>query len=227
MTVSIQRCQHTQADGESEMQYALKENRKEMLNINCLNPWDCQMKRIYETTGIYSCLQANSGGGGRTDGVCYSIEGNTVDRRSGKNGCGWCADVSPTLNTQDKHAVCFRKVCKPGPDGKGERWEQDSISGTLNTFEFHSEVRTPEIICLEGNGARPSHKGDGYSGSGAMYTLNTTEQHAVCYSVDCRNLVINRGRSGTLQAHNLGGWSVNCTNPVMYERCNDNEDVSD
>ena len=40
--------------------------------------------------------------------VCYAIEGNVVDRVSAKNGKGWCEDVSPTLNTQDRHAVCFQ-----------------------------------------------------------------------------------------------------------------------
>ena len=41
----------------------------------------------------------------------------------------------------------------------------------------------PEIICLEGNGYRPSHKGDGYKASGIMYTLNIVEVHCVCYRV--------------------------------------------
>ena len=36
-----------------------------------------------------------------------------------------------------------------------------------------------DIICLEGNGYRPSHKGDGWIVGGAMYTLNSTEVHAV------------------------------------------------
>lgn len=146
--------------------------------VKCLNQWDSQMKRIYQTDGIYSCLQANSGAGGRTDGVvyaidqqggksncgyaedvmmtlcsdshgtphavCYAIEGNVVDRVSAKNGKGWCEDVSPTLNTQDRHAVVF---------------------------------------ALEGNGARPSHLGKGFSDDGAMYTLNTIEQHSVCYGI--------------------------------------------
>lgn len=39
--------------------------------------------------------------------VCYAIEGNVVDRVSSKNGKGWCENVAPTLNTQDKHAVCY------------------------------------------------------------------------------------------------------------------------
>lgn len=109
-----------------------------------MNPWDHQMKRIVGVGGAYPCLNANSGGGGRTDGVVYAIQGNTVDRKSGQNGSGLCENVSPALNTQDRHAVC--------------------------------------------------------------------------YAVDCRNNEINEEVSGTLQAHNLGGWSVNCTNPVMYEK---------
>ena len=44
-------------------------------------------------------------------------------------------------------------------------------------------VKGSDIICLEGNGCRPSHKGIGWSGGGVMYTLNGTEVHCVCYRV--------------------------------------------
>ena len=44
------------------------------------------------------------------------------------------------------------------------------------------------------------------------------EPQAVCYAVDCRNNELNRELSCTLQAHTTGGWSVNCTNLVMYEK---------
>ena len=37
------------------------------------------------------------------------------------------------------------------------------------------------MCVVEGNGSRPSHMGDGYAESETMYTLNSTEQHAVCY----------------------------------------------
>lgn len=40
------------------------------------------------------------------------------------------------------------------------------------------------IVVVEGNGSRPSHKGDGYKESDVMYTLNTIEQHAVVYAID-------------------------------------------
>lgn len=40
------------------------------------------------------------------------------------------------------------------------------------------------VVCIEGNGSRESHQGDGYKESETMYTLNTIEQHAVAYSSD-------------------------------------------
>ena len=41
----------------------------------------------------------------------------------------------------------------------------------------------PDIVCLEGNGIRPSHRGDGWRVGGVMYTLNSTEVHAVCFGI--------------------------------------------
>ena len=38
------------------------------------------------------------------------------------------------------------------------------------------------VVAIEGNGSRPSHRGDGYKETDAMYTLNATEQHGVAYS---------------------------------------------
>lgn len=70
-------------------------------------------------------------------------------------------------------------------------------------------------IALEGNGARPSHLGKGFSEDNTMYTLNTIEQHSVCYSVDCRNMYLNEEKSGTLQAKNSGGCSLNFMNPIL------------
>lgn len=39
------------------------------------------------------------------------------------------------------------------------------------------------MAVIEGNGTRPSHKGDGYKESDVMYTLNATEQHGVAYGI--------------------------------------------
>ncbi|MBR3298920.1 MAG: DNA cytosine methyltransferase [Clostridia bacterium] len=41
-----------------------------------------------------------------------------------------------------------------------------------------------EAVAIEGNGARPSHQGKGYSDEKVSFTLNATEQHAVAYGID-------------------------------------------
>ena len=69
-----------------------------------------------------------------------------------------------------------------------------------------------DIICLEGNGYRPSHKGDGYKVGGAMYTLNETEVHAVCYAVgvDLYNQTTTGGVSKTLNNRATDADHVPC-----------------
>ena len=42
-------------------------------------------------------------------GVAYCIDGNVIDRDAKQNGIGISEDVSPTLNTQDKNAVCYKQ----------------------------------------------------------------------------------------------------------------------
>ena len=42
----------------------------------------------------------------------------------------------------------------------------------------------PNTVCLEGNGSRPSHRGDGWRESDVMYTLNSTEVHTICYGME-------------------------------------------
>ena len=54
---------------------------------------------------------------------------------------------------------------------------QTELSATLGVSQDQTLIQT---IAIEGNGARESHHGDGYRVSETMYTLNTTEQHAVC-----------------------------------------------
>lgn len=39
------------------------------------------------------------------------------------------------------------------------------------------------MIVIEGNGARPSHRGDGIKESEICYTLTQVDRHAVCYDV--------------------------------------------
>lgn len=169
-------------------------------------------------------MYAAGDSGQQTHGVCYAIEGNVVDRVSTKNGKGWCEDVSPTLNTQDRHAVVFTIDALTSNSMKSSNphsgIHETQVSKCLDTMCLDPACNQGGhmvVIALEGNGARPSHMGNGYSESDTMYTLNTIEQHSVCYSVDCRNLNTNEEVSGTLQAKSNGGFSYNYLNPILKE----------
>lgn len=48
---------------------------------------------------------------------------------------------------------------------------------------YERKPGTP-LYVLEGNGSRDSHQGPGYAVGDTMYTLNTVEQHAVCYAIE-------------------------------------------
>lgn len=73
----------------------------------------------------------------------------------------------------------------------------------------------PDTICLEGNGSRESHFGNGYSESDVMYTLNTIEQHGVLpVAVDVYNQTIEGGNTlpmvlafDTTQITSPSNWS--------------------
>ena len=66
-------------------------------------------------------------------------------------------------------------------------WKHGEVANTLNTFDL-GETRANELVvetvALEGNGQRPSHRGDGYAVTDKSYTLNSTEVHGVAYSFD-------------------------------------------
>lgn len=48
-----------------------------------------------------------------------------------------------------------------------------------------------------------------------MTNIDYKFPQCVCYCVDCRNGCINKELSITLQAKNTGGFSVNCTPPIL------------
>ena len=73
-------------------------------------------------------------------------------------------------------AISFQeRAGKPG-GGKGILI-QNERTGALSTLNNQS------VFCIEGNGSRESHQGDGYKESDTMYTINTVEQHAVAYGI--------------------------------------------
>ena len=71
----------------------------------------------------------------------------------------------------------FRKTGHPQESGGVQKREESTVNDTLTQYD-NTDARTPTLI-LEGNGSRDSHRGDGYTESDVMYTLNTVERHGV------------------------------------------------
>lgn len=112
--------------------------------VECLNPWDCQSKRIFSADGVYPTLPAMDCGGANNQAV-ISLQGNGIDRSdtAGCNGCGWRENEMYTLNTVDRPEVCYD--ARGNGDGEtvlfeprlpdGEPRIYDDICPTLNTAQ--------------------------------------------------------------------------------------------
>lgn len=62
-----------------------------------------------------------------------------------------------------------------------------------------------DVVAFEGNGARPSHKGSGFSVDNVSFTLNATEQHGVAYSADDAKVYDARGNGDGEIANTITG----------------------
>ena len=120
------------------------------------------------------------------------------------------ADCIPANPMSDRgQAVCFRKSSKPGADGKGEKWVEDETANTLNGFEFHSDVRTPEVVCYPDKARSLCARHD---------SSPCVDRGQNVIAIDCRNMCVNEELSATIQAKNEGGHSLNFINPVVYRQ---------
>jgi DNA (cytosine-5)-methyltransferase 1 len=166
-------------------------------------------------------------------GIYEASTTRTLDCNGGNPACnqGGMAVVAFAQNqrceVRDLHDCAGALAAQPGAN-------QQTYIATTN-FSNNS------VVAIEGNGARPSHLGKGYSENGVSFSLNTIKQHGVAYGIgngqanqpitpeqagtlncmhdqqavciDCRNHRISN-ISGTLQAKSNGGQSLNYTNPV-------------
>ena len=89
-------------------------------------------------------------------------------------------EVATTFGRSPYEAISFQERAGCDGGGKGILIQNDR-TGALSTV--NNQYVLSDTVCIEGNGSRPSHHGDGYIESDKMYTLNTTEQHKVAYVV--------------------------------------------
>lgn len=70
------------------------------------------------------------------------------------------------------------------------------------------------VYAMQGNGI---DRADTVGCNGKGWREDTVDRPAVVYSADCRNMRLNEEISGTLQAKENGGYSLNYQNPVVYD----------
>jgi DNA (cytosine-5)-methyltransferase 1 len=137
--------------------------------------------------------------------TAYTLQGSMIGRsdENGPQGDGINQDVSFTLNTVDRHAVCMAT-------GQTNAEVLENKSPTLVAGHEHPIVTYPKIagtLCASGAGlSRPAGMC-----SETDFCIVQTDVAAV----DCRNMRETPEVSGTLQAKAAsGGYSLNYQNPV-------------
>ena len=126
--------------------------------VRCMNPWDSQSIRQYDTSGVWPNLNANSGGGLNRSGVVYKPAAFMGGQGAKARSIAYCDDGStPTL--------------KSAPSGG------NTIPDVVYALQGNGIDRADTAGC---NGA-------GWR-EGEMYTLNTIDRPAVVYPDKARCL---------------------------------------
>ena len=89
------------------------------------------------------------------------------------------AETSRTLDLNGGSPACNQGGIAIVTVSKLMGMTDDDTASTIAATEY---IEPQAVFCLEGNGQRESHRGDGWKESDVSYTLNATEQHGVAYS---------------------------------------------
>ena len=121
----------------------------------------------------------------------YSVENHPADSRVDIDESGTVQTLTGRMGTGGGNVPMvmelFVKSHRAQTADDATTWKHGKVANTLNTFD-QGEARASELVvetvALEGNGQRPSHRGDGYAETDKSYTLNATEIHGVAYGFD-------------------------------------------
>ena len=117
--------------------------------------------------------------------------GDAIQTLTGRMGTG--GNNVPLIMAPEGPLVPYTLKIRCGKEGGGKgALVQEDMSATLATNNDQTLFAPAasgitaggRAYPIEGNGQRPSHLGDGWNDSDAMYTLNATEQHGVAYGID-------------------------------------------
>jgi DNA (cytosine-5)-methyltransferase 1 len=109
-----------------------------------------------------------------------------IDNIGGQAEYGKVSLVNGTLRSAAQGAVAYVVENHPADSrvNLDETGKVQTLTSRMGTGGGNVPMVMEPMVCLEGNGSRPSHQGDGYSQTDKMYTLNTIERHGVAYAVD-------------------------------------------
>ena len=179
-------------------------------------------------------------------GAVWCLQGNGIDRAdiAGCNGKGWKEDISYTLNTVDRPAVCAGFKAGQGAKANGIGYAQEcaptlgAVSSGLNQCPSvlifdRAQITSPTnrstcgpgkpcptlhtfceglTACYQMQGFGDYREGDVASSCKQRDYKDSTD--LVVSSVDCRNFTEGVEITGTLQAKESGGQSLNLQNTV-------------
>ena len=204
----------------------------------CLTPYDTQTNRVYGADGIWPTLPAQENSGQNRQSV-FRLQGNVIDRAdtAGCNGKGWREDVSYTLNTIDRPAVCAGFKLGNSEQARSIGYSEE-LAPTLNAecggnkpaildmSHANDVIRecgdvVPTLQSRMGTGGNQVpltyawERSDSLAESDIACTQSARQGKSatdLVVSVDCRNGTENGDINGTLQAKSSGGTSYNLNN---------------
>lgn len=148
-------------------------------------------------------------GGQRANEILFDPE--SVRGDSAQSGAPW-QGIAPDAEGGAGRSRAAGFIGRQG-DGAGSVGYENEKSPTLR-----GSITSDVVYCLQGNGIDRADTA-GCNGKGwredTSYTLNTIDRPAVV-SLDCRNMSGTPELSGTLQAKDQGGHSLNYINPIVY-----------
>lgn len=113
-------------------------------------------------------------------GICYSIQGNTIDRNTSQNGNGISEGIAHTITAADMHGVCYPVRCF-APDG--------NHCGSYSESEKASTLETRYHYGSGGDGAIAVYDARGNGDGKVVPTLTGDHQNRV---TDYTSLCIKR-----------------------------------
>lgn len=133
-------------------------HQQNFIALKCLNPWDCQSKRIYQPDGVCPTLPAMDCGGANNQAVLYALDSMSSNSMKSSN------------PHSGFHAETVAKTLQAG--------------GVDPTCNQGGNVIVEPVYTLQGNGIDRADTA-GCNGKGwredVCYTLNTIDRPAICF----------------------------------------------